>query len=138
MSAADALAAMHPQWQEFAARLKVARTRLSKKSVPMLHRPAAAIIGKAAATLLGVTTLLEDAGSKALRLGVFTLPSVPADILDGPKGVCMGTGGVVLQLFVTAAGGTRASVAAAFVSSQAMESEASGAALIDSHRSTNR
>lgn len=88
-AAGVALAAMHPQWQECAARLKVERTRLSKESVPMLHRPSAAILqaGETEAAKLGMTTLLEDAGSKVVHLGVFTMPAVPTDIVIGPKGL---------------------------------------------------
>lgn len=83
----DALAAMHPQWQELAERLEDERARLSKEAVPMLHRATSRIIGKAAPKL-GLTSLLEDATSKTVRLGMFTMPPVPADILDGPKGAC--------------------------------------------------
>lgn len=92
-AAAAAPAVMHPQWQAHAARLKAERARFSKEAVPMLHRPTAAIAGKAAAARLGMTTLLEDGDSKAVRVGVFTMPGVPADIIDGPKGefACLGS-----------------------------------------------
>jgi hypothetical protein len=76
---------MHPKWRDLAVRLKDERGRLSEAFVPALHRRTAAMSGKMAPQL-GVKILLEDVDSKTVCLGVFDVPPVPFDILQGPEG----------------------------------------------------
>lgn len=67
----------------------------------MLHRhteAAAATLDKAAAAKLGVAALCDDAGSMAVRLGVFSVPGVSPDIINGPRGACTGMIGTGLGL----------------------------------------
>lgn len=75
---------MHPQWSEFAARLKEVRARLA--ACHMLRRGTLRVAA-AGASGLGLDALLCD-HENFVRLGVFDLPSIPVDIMAGPEGAC--------------------------------------------------
>lgn len=76
---------MHEEWRSVAERVKGERARLAAATVPMLHRSKPKVAPAAVASLR-LTSLLADAKSKTVRLAVFTMPSLPADVIEGPKG----------------------------------------------------
>jgi len=78
---------MHEQWQAVALRLKGERARLSATAFPMLHRSKAEVTA-ADASSQRVTPLLKDDAGNLVRLGVFTMPALPSDVIESPHGVC--------------------------------------------------
>ena len=83
--ATAARAAMHPHWQEVAARLERERKAMAKSAA--LHRDKA-FVNATEAESLGIRVLHKDADSGEVNLGIFDMPSIPIDTIRPPKGAC--------------------------------------------------